>query len=155
MPKKPKIKDKPPYRKPVHVCDPSSFDRDYLRIEHNYLDLEHEDWGWNNLTPEETYEFFRFIKSMEQLTWAEIKQTPGGRINKGTNHHAIELDNLSDRAQKRLQELNLTTLDSIFSLRTKGIVRIYGARERHIFRPIWHDPLHDHPEKAVYILKKK
>lgn len=159
MSKKPKNKEKPPYRQPQNRCDPASFDKEHLRVEHNLLDLDHDHWGWNNLTPEQSSAFFSFIKSMEKLTWAQIKQTPGGRSvgSTGTNHHPLELDALSERAQERLRALNLTTLvgDDIFSLRVKGIVRIYGARDGYIFRPIWHDPFHDDPEKAVYILKKK
>lgn len=149
-----KIKKSPAFRQPVNRCDPESYDKKHLRILFNYLDFEHDWWGWDHLSKEQYLAFMKFIQGMESQSWAEIKLTAGGK-RKGTNHHSIELHKFSKAAQDRLTKLNLTDVvgDSLFSLRLSSIVRIYGIRDKEYFSPIWHDPFHDDHNKAAYILK--
>lgn len=155
MTKNPKFKQAPKNHNPTFVCDPDSFDRMLLRIQFDLMDFDHEIWGWEKLTKEQHISFLKFVHGLEKQTWAEIKSAAGGKAH-GTNHHSIELYKFSKIAQKRLQFLNLDMIvgDSLFSLRLSSIVRIYGARENQYFKPIWHDPFHDQPDKAVYPLKK-
>lgn len=147
----PKTKESPSFRQPTHVCDPSSFDRMTLRIQFDLLDFEHELWGWEKLSTEQYIHFLKFIRSLEKQSWAEIKLAAGGKSH-GTNNHALEVSKFNKEAQKRLHELNLDTMigDTLFSLRMNNVTRIYGVRNEEYFRPIWHDPHHDLPEKACY-----
>lgn len=147
----PKVKEAPSYRQPNHICDPGSFDKMTLRIRFDLLDFEHELWGWEKLSSEQYIHFLKFIRSLENQSWSEIKLAAGGKAH-GTNNHALEISKFNKEAQKRLHELNLDTLigDTLFSLRMNNITRIYGVRNEEYFRPIWHDPHHDMPEKACY-----
>lgn len=147
----PKIKETPPFRQPKHVCDPASFDKMPLRIRFDLLDFEHDLWGWEKLSSDQYIHFLKFIRSLEKQSWAEIKLTAGGRSH-GTNNHALEIAKFNKEAQKRLHELNLDMIigDTLFSLRVNNVTRVYGVRNEEYFRPIWHDPYHDQPEKAAY-----
>ncbi len=147
----PKVKKAPPYRSPTNILDPSSFDKKSLRIHFDLLDFHHGLWGWNLLSQQQHIDFLKFIQAMEKQTWAEIKMAAGGR-RRGTNHHPLEINKFNTLAQKRLKELNLYDIvgDSLFSLRMNNVTRLYGVREEAFFRPIWHDPHHDHPKKAAY-----
>ncbi|MBA3722272.1 MAG: hypothetical protein H0W88_07715 [Parachlamydiaceae bacterium] len=138
-------------RQPTHSCDPTSFDEMTLRFQFDILDFSHELWGWETLTKEQHIHFLKFVNSIEKLTWSEIKATAGGKSH-GTNHHSLEIANFAKIAQKRLQELNLDRIagDTLFSLRINNLTRVYGVREEEFFRPIWHDPFHDQPNKAAY-----
>jgi hypothetical protein len=155
MSKNPKFKQAPKNHQPVNVCDPESYDRMPLRIQFDLMDFDHEHWGWENLTQHQHISFLKFVHGLEKQTWAEIKLVAGGKTH-GTNHHSIELYKFSKQAQHRLKFLNLETIigDSLFSLRLSSIVRIYGARDKQYFKPIWHDPYHDNPVMAAYPLKK-
>jgi hypothetical protein len=156
MTRNPKHNKSLPFRQPINRADPASYDKLHLRIQFDLLDFDHDLWGWKRLTKEEHLEFLRFIKSMETLTWAQIKLTAGGKgEGKGTNHHPIEIYKLRPIAQDRLHELNLHRIigDTVFSLRLNNISRIYGGRDEQYFRPIWHDPFHDN-QKSVYPLAK-
>lgn len=147
----PKVKQSPQFREPTHLCDPASFDRKPLRIHFDLLDFDHELWGWTKLSNEQYIHFLKFVHDIEKQTWAEIKISAGGRSH-GTNNHALDLSKFNKQAQKRLVELNLDHLigDTLFSLRLNSVTRIYGMRHEEFFRPIWHDPYHDHPNKAAY-----
>lgn len=149
--KNPKHLQTPNFRQPVAVCDPSSFDKLNPRIHFDLLDFDHEFWGWDNLTKEQHVEVLKFIQSVEKITWAEIKQTSGGK-SKGTNHHSLEFEKFSPEAHVRIQDLNFDHIvgDSLFSLRINNLTRLYGVREQAFFRPIWYDPFHDNPKKAAY-----
>lgn len=146
-----KNQEMPPLKQPKHICDPSSFDRMPLRVRFDLLDFEHDLWGWEKLSSEQYIHFLKFIRSLEKQSWAEIKLAAGGKSH-GTNNHALEVSKFNKEAQKRLHELNLDTIigDTLFSLRLNNVTRIYGVRNEEYFRPIWHDPHHDQPEKAAY-----
>ncbi len=146
-----KNKDSVSLRQPKHICDPNSFDKQTLKIRFDLMDFDHELWGWEKLSSDQYIHFLKFIQSLEKQTWAEIKLTAGGRAH-GTNNHALEITKFNKEAQKRLHELNLDTIigDTLFSLRLNNITRVYGVRNEEFFRPIWHDPHHDQPEKAAY-----
>lgn len=152
---RPKYAHNPKYREAIISCDPGSFDKRKPRIQFDLLDFDHEYWGWNHLSKEQHIEFLKFIQSIEKITWAEIKQTAGGK-SKGTNHHALEIEKFSPLAKQRIQQLNFDSLlgDTLFSLRINNITRLYGLREDFYFRPIWYDPFHNDKNKAAYPCKK-
>jgi hypothetical protein len=153
--KSPKYLQNPKYRQPVTICDPGSFDKLKPRIQFDLLDFDDEYWGWDHLSKAQHIEFLKFIHSIEKITWAEIKETAGGK-NKGTNHHSLEIGKFSSRAKLRIQKLNFDFIvgDTLFSLRINNLTRLYGVREEAFFRPIWYDPFHADPKKAAYPVKK-
>ncbi len=155
----PKRREHPQVRQPVSVVDPASYDACPIRVRFDLLDFDHSDWGWTRVSQAEHLEFLRFVQSIEKMTWAELKvSSKGGSTSKGTKHHAIEIIKFRDRAQERLDELNLQRVlgDKLFSMRLDGTTRVYGGRDKEYFRPIWHDPFHEYGnEQSAYPLDEK
>lgn len=57
--------------------------------------------------------------------------------------HAIELHQLCKEAQDRLRELQYDDLDSLYSLRVTGKVRIFCVHHSQVMRVLWYDPKHE------------
>ena len=90
----------------------------------------------------ELYDLLLKLSTFEGLTWGEILKASGGRSH-GTNNHYENVEDLIDRAQKRLIELKMDDIDRVFSLRLQGAVRLYGILEDGIFSLLWYDPDHE------------
>ncbi|MBF0131952.1 MAG: hypothetical protein HQL75_05125 [Magnetococcales bacterium] len=90
-------------------------------------------FGWNRLEKEVFDNIIRKLQNFESMTWGEIE---------GRRHHSIGKDTLSRKAQKRLEEIHMDDVDEVFSLAMGGIERIFGIRERNIFKILWWDPDH-------------
>ena len=152
---KPKVKHSPPHRTPTHTEKPEAFDHKQIRFRFDLLDFEHSLWGWDKLSNEQLIQVLQFFKSFEKQTWAEIKQTVGGR-KRGTNHHSIEIAKFDKKVRDRLTELQLdrTLGDIFFSFRINNCTRIYGHRADQFFHIIWYDPYHGSANQA-YPLQKK
>ena len=73
------------------------------------------------------------MRSWETMTWNEIE---------GRRDHSINIDSLSDTAKKRLAEIQLDDIDEVFSLHIDGKKRLFGIRDRNIFKVLWWDREH-------------
>lgn len=89
------------------------------------------------------------LRDFEQKTWTEIEKETTGKEGR-SKHHFIDIEKLSKDAQSRLEELKINDLDSLFSLRLEGTLRIFGIRKQNYLRILWIDPEHE-----VCISKKK
>ncbi len=113
------------------------------------LDIEGP-WGWNNDEVNAIFwtKMVPKLQSFETMTRAEISQAAGGRRH-GNNHHFVNVEDLTRKAQKRLSEIRQDDIDAIFSFRLTARTRIYGIRESRIFKLLWYDPFHADNRKAV------
>ncbi len=92
-------------------------------------------WPWANFEGQEKdFEaaLHRF-RDVEGMTWAELG---------GSGSHDVDLDKLIPEARARLKELKQEDVDSLYSLRVMGAVRVWGIRDRHVLRVLWWDPYH-------------
>lgn len=76
------------------------------------------------------------LRHYESRTWAEITQ------NKKRDH-PVSVDGLTKEARKRLTDLGLDDIESLFRLRLDGTQRVWGIRDREVFRLLWWDPDHE------------
>lgn len=135
--------------------DPASTETQTICWQAARMDMDHPLWGWSKLTPKTWFrQILPFLKSIEGLTWAQLKSASGGRSN-GTNHHALEVEGCTNGARVRLAELRLDDYDEIFSLRLSNTVRIYGLRDGRALRIIWHDPYHGQNSQAIYPVRQR
>lgn len=135
--------------------DPSNFDTETLCWQIRKADWEHPEWGWSTLDPHVwDAEIRRYLSDFESMTWAELRGATGGKAS-GTNHHAIPVEDLCKDAQDRLMALGLDDIDSVFSLRVTGTIRVYGHKSGRVFRILWYDRNHGDPRKAVCPSKKR
>lgn len=121
---------------PDHVVDRM---RPVWRIQS--LDLEGP-FGWNVHSAATLRDVHLKLGNFESMHWREIEQKP--------SCHFTAVDRLEKAAQDRLVELNLDDTDTLFQLRLDGKTRVWGIRDRFIFRILWWDPEH-----GVYKVEKK
>lgn len=85
---------------------------------------------------EETFrEVASHLKDYEGMTWGRIE-------NRRRYNHPVPVERLITEAQKRLVEINLDDTDELWRFRLSGKRRIWGIRDRHIFKVLWWDPQH-------------
>ena len=85
------------------------------------------------ITNEDWHLILSKMRSWETMTWNEIE---------GRRDHSINIDGLSDTAKKRLAEIQLDDIDEVFSLHINSKKRLFGIRDRNIFKVLWWDSEH-------------
>ena len=84
------------------------------------------------------------LRMFESMTWQEILSASGAKKKgRGNHHHSVAVEKLSKDAQKRLKEIKLDDVESLFSLRLTGRKRLYGIRDGRVFKFIWYDREHE------------
>lgn len=94
-----------------------------------------------------TEKIYPKLVEFEKMTWESIEKAVHGKRGK-TNSHFVKVENLIKEARDRLNDLGLSDIDEIFSLRLEGEIRIYGPRKLNYMEIIWVDPEHE-----IYKLK--
>lgn len=123
-----------------------------LLLDFSIIDIDHDLWGFKNLNNKGTY-LFNKLKSFCSMTWNDILNANGGKKEgNGNNHHFCKMDGFCRGAKNRLEELK-QECDGLFSLRLEGGIRLYGIRDRSIFKPIWYDAYHGKAGKEAYTTK--
>ena len=74
------------------------------------------------------------MRLWKTMTWNEIE---------GRRDHSISIENLSSIAKKRLTDIQLDDIDEVFSLHIDGKKRLFGIRDRNIFKVLWWDREHE------------
>ena len=86
-------------------------------------------------TAEDWHEILEKLKGFDTQTWSEIKQCE--------QHHAVQVERMSDEARDRLSRITREDeAEGLFSLRLTGRKRLWGIRDRHVFKVFWWDPEH-------------
>lgn len=99
------------------------------------LDMNHEQWGWKNLNLQDIQSIFQKLKNYESRTWKEIHSDKH-------RDHPVPINQLVNKAQKRLEELHLEDAGELYRLRLSGKQRIWGILDGYIFKILWWDPGH-------------
>ena len=87
----------------------------------------------SDINPDEWLVILSLMRSWETMTWIEIE---------GRRNHSISIQSLSDLARKRLLHIQLDDIDEVFSLHIDGKKRLFGIRDRNIFKVLWWDREH-------------
>lgn len=114
--------------------DPSLFSKKEASWAVRRLDRKGK-WGWDSISLEEFSQAIHpKLRDFESMNWQEI-------MNAGS--HSIAVHKLIPDARKRLEELNLSDIEELFSLRLEGLKRIWGILEKGSLQIIWYDPKHE------------
>lgn len=105
-------------------------------------------WSFNHARLNEEFwtQIFPKLRQFESMTWNEI-QTQNSKHN-----HKNSIEIMNKCAVERLAELELE-IDSLFSLRLTGKIRIYGYRENSAFFLVWYD--NDHGDNDTCVVRAK
>ena len=109
-----------------------SSDSDVVCWQFSLMDFDGP-FSCKNISHEDWFLILSKMREWETMTWNEIS---------GRRDHAIETENLSPEAKKRLINIKLDDIDTIFSLHIDGKKRLIGIRDRNIFRVLWWDKEH-------------
>ncbi len=97
---------------------------------------ENGPWGRCKLEDNTVWEdILPNIRAYESMTWAEIE------LDKKRNH-SVPVSGLCKEARKRAQEIRLD-VDDLFRFRFSGKQRLWGIRDRNMFKLLWWDPGHE------------
>ncbi len=130
-----------------------SVSQEHFRWEVGWMDIDvSEDdscaWTWD-LAPRDLKEVLTFLTGMSARTWGEIEADRTGNKARHKKHHDMDVADLAECAQDRfrnhLAEVADGSYDTVFRLRYGGTKRVWGIRERSLFRVLWCDLKH-----AVY-----
>lgn len=107
--------------------------------------LDHEvsgddscDWTWD-ISPEQLKDFLTFMAECSKRTWGEIESDRTGGKNRHKKHHLHEVASLPACARDRLVGHLDESYTTLFRLRFGGTQRVWGVRERAMFRLLWLD----------------
>ncbi|MEM8574199.1 MAG: hypothetical protein AAGF48_06150 [Pseudomonadota bacterium] len=93
-------------------------------------------WGWRNATVDVLLQkIIPKLHNFESMTW--------GALDGPSGSHSVNIEGLCDEAQKRLLKLRKDEQGALYSLRITGKMRVWGIRDRAIFRVLWFDPRHE------------
>ena len=92
--------------------------------------------GWHGLDLHKLLEVRAKLANFESMTWNQIL------IDGKKKNHAIQINQLSAEARRRLTELRLDDIDELVSLGLSGKQRIFGIRDRDVLMLLWWDPNH-------------
>ena len=153
--RRPQCKTVPVSGRPRALQNSVSDDAESPAWQFNLLDIDHSLWGWKTFKSN-VEEIFFFLSTLEGMTWHDLKKQNGGRgKNGGTNHHAVQVDDLTKLARDRLRDLKLDEHNELFSLRVNNTRRIYGIKSNKVFKVLWYDEYHGNNSQAVYPTKNR
>lgn len=110
------------------------------------LDASYDgEWHWR-LDQPTTMKIVEFLTQMERLTWQEVwDQRFHSKNSDGPKHKFIPTDHLCPAARKRLEDLHLDDVETVFRFRLGNLERLWGVLSEEtpkVFYPIWWDPAH-------------
>ncbi len=118
-----------------------TFTWDTSILDHEVSDDATCSWTWD-ISPQELKDFLTFMAACSKRTWGEIESETTGSKARHKKHHSHEVSSLPKCAQERLLGQLDESYTTLFRLRYGGTQRIWGVRDRAIFRLVWLDLHH-------------
>jgi len=92
-------------------------------------------WSWNEIDPKVWWQYICPAReNFQSMRWSEII---------GNRHHSIEVSEIIPEAQRRLEEISQHDIDFLCSFALGNLPRIWGIRDRRLFKVLWWDPKHE------------
>lgn len=101
-----------------------------------------EPYGWKCMNRTELCDLRTKLGHLESMTWNEMIRN--------RHCHPISHKQLSKEARDRLDELKYDDIDGLFQISFSNTERLFGIKDRYIFKILWWDPDH-----KVYPVEKK
>lgn len=129
-------KPPPPSKIPRTIEDIDALDEQFFkwRVRKDYVDFEHEEWGWQQLQLREFFEtVLDRLHEYEKMSWHDVLQRP--------HCHPLPINQAVPRAQDRLSQKSLE-IDLLHQVDFSKLGRIWGHKIGQYFYLIWYDPKH-------------
>ena len=82
------------------------------------------------------------LQEFEAKGWLEIAKGVPGKKG-GSPNHPVQVDDLIEEAQERLQQTELELAAELFSVRLDDKQRLFGIVRDSVLHLLWHDPHHE------------
>lgn len=104
------------------------------RINDNYIDMEHDEWGWGDVSISDFFEILKeSLQKYEDMSWEAL-------LNR-SSCHPLPVHKATRRARDRFVAIcpDVATLHQVdFS----KLGRVWGVKTGQYFQLVWHDPHH-------------
>jgi hypothetical protein len=123
-------------KKPRIPSEAEKFGQQFFRwrVNYNYIDLDHDEWGWRKLG---ILEFFNILVNRlhdyENMTWDDLLQRK--------SCHTMPISKIERKAQDRLCE-KCEGIDTLHQVDINRRCRLWGYKGGQFLYLIWHDPNH-------------
>lgn len=99
-------------------------------------------WTWH-LEPSELKELMQFLADQSARTWNEIYNDRTGGNQRHKKHHDHPIADICTAARERFYaHVSDESHDKLFRFRYGGEKRLWGIRDRAVFRLVWADLEH-------------
>ncbi len=136
MPKKVRRNQTPPpeQRKPRIPSEVWAQQFFRWRVNENYIDMEHEEWGWGRVPISEFFEILKkSLQKYESMLWEDVLH----RIS----CHPLPVHRATRRARDRFVEI-CPDVDTLHQVDFSELGRVWGVKKGQYFQLVWHDPYH-------------
>lgn len=121
-------------KRPRFLSAPEDRAKQYPHWKFFRCDWDHSEWGWHSISTTKWLEIVRKLANYETMSWGEIE---------GPNSHTVSVADCPNfDTMRRLEELLLDDVDTLFSLRITGTERIFGIFDGDALLLLWYDPNH-------------
>ncbi|MFC2047219.1 hypothetical protein ACFLTK_02950 [Chloroflexota bacterium] len=104
------------------------------RVNDNYIDMEHEEWGWGDLPINEFFDILKnSLQKYEDMSWHDL-------LNR-SSCHPMPLHKIERRARERLRA-RFPDIDTLHQVDFSELGRVWGVKKGQYFQLVWHDPYH-------------
>jgi hypothetical protein len=104
------------------------------RVNYNYIDLDHGEWGWGKL---QIVDFFDILvnrlHNYETMTWHELLRR--------RSCHPMPISKIEPKARNRLYK-KCEGIDTLHQIDIDRHCRLWGYKGGQFLYLIWHDPKH-------------
>ena len=129
-----RLREKAIEKLPRYIDAPQNRAVEYPTWRFTQCDWEHNEWGWCSLSADKWLYITQKLSQFETMTWQEIT---------GLENHSVPVEDCPNPdTLRRLQDLLLDDVDTLFSLRLSARERIYGIFHNSTLLLLWYDPNH-------------
>ena len=133
--KKPAAGERVRTKKQPHIEAEPSYNQHVLSWHVSLMETV-DPFGWHAVDRDKAVQILQKLGNFETQTWNNLI------IEGKKNNHSVLIEDLCKAARDRLTQLNQDDIEALVSLHLSGKERIWGIRDKYIFKILWWDPDH-------------
>ena len=104
------------------------------RVNDNYVDMEHEDWGWGDVPINEFFEILKkALQKYEDMSWEDVLRR--------RSCHPLPVHEATRTARERFRAI-CPDVDTLHQVDFSELGRVWGVKKGQYFQLVWYDPYH-------------
>lgn len=104
------------------------------RVNDNYIDMEHEEWGWGCMPINDFFEILKkSLQKYESMSWNDVLHRQ--------SCHPMPVHQITRRARDRFITM-CPDVDTLHQVDFSELGRVWGVKKGQYLQLVWHDPNH-------------